>query len=135
MKHYFLALLFIPYLMVSQNTLSISVDGVKTSSGKISVAIYDKSDSFLKFDRVFKSDSTKAEKGTTHIFIDDLPEGEYALAIFHDENSNDKLDTNWIGIPKEAIGFSKGKMKAFGPPSFRDCALTINTNSEIRISL
>lgn len=111
------------------------MDGVRTSAGKISVAVYNQADGFLKFDKVYKCDSTKARKGITRIDIVDLPEGEYALAIFHDENGNDELDTNWLGIPKEAFAFSKAKMKLFGPPSFRECALTLKSDSEIRISL
>lgn len=135
MKYLLLLFVFIPCLLLSQNKLSVSVEGVKTSNGKISVAVYNRSEGFLKFDKVFKSDSTKAKKGVTLIAIEDLPEGEYALAIFHDENGNDELDTNWLGIPKESIGFSRAKMRTFGPPSFRDCALKIETDSEIRITL
>jgi len=46
------------------------------------------------------------------------PKANYAMAIFHDENENDKLDTNWLGIPKEPISaFSNAKLKTFfGPP-------------------
>lgn len=111
------------------------MEGVKTSEGRISVAIYNESENFLKFDRVFKADSVRARKGITYLSIDDLPEGEYALAIFHDENGNNKLDTNWLGIPKEAVGFSRASMKAFGPPSFRECALWIEADRQIRITL
>lgn len=135
MKYLSLLFVFIPCLLLSQNKLSVSVEGVKTSNGKISVAVYNRSEGFLKFDKVFKCDSTKAKKGVTLIAIEDLPEGEYALAIFHDENGNDELDTNWLGIPKESIGFSRAKMRTFGPPSFRDCALKIERDSEIRITL
>jgi len=60
--------------------------------------------------------------GITELHINDLPEGQYALAIYHDENGNDELDTNWLGIPKEPIGFSNSKMRTFGPPGFEDCA-------------
>ncbi len=135
MKYILAFLLFFPFAGIAQNKLSISVEGVKNSNGRINVALYNHSEGFLKFDKVYKCDSTKAQKGTTRIDIDDLPEGEYALAIFHDENGNDELDTNWLGIPKESIGFSKARMKAFGPPSFRECAMKIRTDSEIRIVL
>lgn len=135
MKNVLAFFLLFPFFTFSQNKLSIRVDGVKTSNGRISVAVYNRADGFLKFDQVYKCDSTRAQKGTTLIAIDDLPEGEYALAIFHDENGNDVLDTNWLGVPKEAIGFSRGHMKTFGPPSFRECALRIEEDSEIRIVL
>jgi len=135
MKNILALLVFFPFLAMGQNKLSITVEGVKTSSGMISVAVYNKSEGFLKFDEVYKSNSTRALKGTTQIDIDGLPEGEYALAIFHDENGNNELDTNWLGIPKESIGFSRGRMKTFGPPSFRECALHIDADSEIRVTL
>ena len=43
--------------------------------------------------------------------------GAYALAIFHDENGNKKLDT-FLGIPREGFGFSRNPAVRFGPPSF-----------------
>lgn len=135
MKKILAFLVFLPFFATAQNKLSISVEGVKSSAGRINVAVYNKSEGFLKFDEVYKSDSALASRGTTHIDIGELPEGIYALAIFHDENGNNELDTNWLGLPKESFGFSRGSMKAFGPPSFRECAMRINTDSEIRIIL
>lgn len=135
MRQVLFLLLLLPVLGFSQNKLSVEVDGVKTSTGKISVAVYNQSDGFLKFDKVFKADSVKAKKGTTKLLIDDLPQGQYALAIFHDENDNDELDTNWLGIPKEDVGFSNAKMKTFGPPSFKECAIDLQKDSEIKVHI
>jgi uncharacterized protein (DUF2141 family) len=130
----FILFLF-PVGLLSQNSLSVEVLGVKNSEGKISVAVYDSSDAFLKFEKVYKTDSTKAQSGSTKILIDDLPSGNYALAIFHDENDNNELDTNWLGIPKEAVGFSNSKMKTFGPPSFKECLIEHQGNEEITVLL
>ncbi|MEX0290091.1 MAG: DUF2141 domain-containing protein [Flavobacteriaceae bacterium] len=135
MKNILFLVLLLPLGLFSQNTLSVDVQGVKNSKGKISVAVYDSSDTFLRFDSVFKTDSVKAESGSTRILIDDLPQGEYALAIFHDENSNDELDTNWLGIPKEAVGFSNAKMKTFGPPSFKDCRIDLDADQQLTVVL
>ena len=30
------------------------------------------------------------------------------MQVYHDRNANGKLDTNWLGIPKEPYGFSNG---------------------------
>ena len=48
----------------------------------------------------------------------DIPPGTYALAVIHDENSNGKLDTNWLGIPTEGYGFSNDAKALLGAPSF-----------------
>ena len=51
------------------------------------------------------------------IRFDDLPPGNYAAALIHDENSNAKLDT-LLGIPREGFGFSRNPPIGFGPPRF-----------------
>ncbi len=122
-----LALSF-PIISFSQNKLSIEVSGVPNSDGNIMVALYNTSDAFLKSDRAYKADSVHANKGITEVAIENIPEGEYAIAIFHDVNGNYELDTNWLGIPKEDVGFSKAKMKTFGPPSFKECAFKIKAD-------
>jgi uncharacterized protein (DUF2141 family) len=122
-------------MVFSQHNLSLHVGGVKSDNGNVCFAIYSNESSFLKFDKVYKSGSQKAVIGSTYIEIEDLPDGDYAVAIFHDENGNKNLDTNMLGIPKEDIAFSKGKMKMFGPPKFDECAFTLNSNLKLTIDL
>lgn len=135
MKLLFLNLLLVPFMMFSQNKLSVDVAGVKSDNGSVLVAVYDSSDSFLDSDKMFSGGSSKAQEGNTWVIIEDLPDGEYALAIFHDEDGDDELDTNWIGIPKEPICFSIGKMKTFGPPKYSECAFKVEGDKEIKVSL
>lgn len=135
MRILLLFLFLLPAFGLSQNQIAIDIHDVPSSKGKISVAVYNTKEGFLKFDKVFKCDSILAQKGVTSISITDLPEGEYALAIFHDENGNDKLDTNWLGIPKEKVAFSKAKMKTFGPPPFKECAFKVAKDTKIAVSL
>ncbi len=128
----FLLLLF-PAFLFSQYKLDVNVYNVPSSEGKVSVAIYDSAQSFLKFEEVIKSGSTSAQKGMTTLQFENLPEGEYAIALFHDQNGNDALDTNWLGIPKEKVAFSKAKMRAFGPPKYKDCAFSVSSDGKINI--
>lgn len=123
----------IPTIHMAQHRLDISVRGVTSSEGHINIAIYNESDGFLKLDSAFKTDSTKAKKGVTQLTIGDLPPGTYAIALFHDKNANAILDTNWLGIPKEDVAFSKAKMKAFGPPCFEDCSFTLLRDGTLEI--
>ena len=135
MRLLLLAFLVIPFLGFSQNKLIIEVVGVANSEGNIKVALYNKAESFLSDDLVFKTDSVLARQGMTQLLLEDIPDGEYAVAIFHDANGNDELDTNWLGIPKEPIGFSKSGMKTFGPPKFKDCSFRIQPDTQIQVIL
>tara|TARA_Y100001933_G_scaffold265270_1_gene339257 strand:+ start:37951 stop:38316 length:366 start_codon:yes stop_codon:yes gene_type:complete len=121
--------------MSSQNTISVHVHNVLSDKGDVNVAVYNSDASFLSFDEVYTTGTEAAHKGLVKLQIEDLPSGEYALAVFHDENGNGKLDTNWLGIPKERVAFSKGKMKTFGPPKYQECAFRITSDYEIDISL
>ncbi|MFI8603579.1 DUF2141 domain-containing protein [Cellulophaga baltica] len=135
MKKILFALLLLPMAMWSQHTLKVHVENVTNSNGHIRIAMYNSSDGFLAFDKVYTSKTGVAVKGETTIVMDDILEGTYALAVFHDENSNEKLDTNFLGIPKEHVGFSNSKMKTFGPPSFKECSFVLQGDKEIKVSI
>ncbi|MBO0320761.1 DUF2141 domain-containing protein [Muricauda sp. CAU 1633] len=135
MKMIFLGILWLPLSLFSQNTISVHVKNVDSSKGHIKVALYDSDETFLSFDRVLKAGSAPAHNGIVILQITDVPIGEYALAVFHDENGNGELDTNWLGIPKEKVAFSKAKMKMFGPPKYKECAFQVTSDYEINIDL
>jgi len=130
----FFTLVF-PIWLFGQNTISVNIHNVPSEEGKINVAVYGSDESFLKSEGVVSTGSVKAHKGMVNLKIKDIPSGEYALAVFHDENENGELDTNWLGIPKEKVAFSKGKMKTFGPPKYEECVFRVNSDHEISIDL
>ncbi|MEM1258690.1 MAG: DUF2141 domain-containing protein [Bacteroidota bacterium] len=135
MRLIWIALLFLSVKAVAQHEIIVEVSNVPGSKGKISVALYDTEDSFLKFEEVYASASSMAKTGKTNVLLEDIPDGNYAIALFYDKNGNDKLDTNWIGIPKEKVAFSNAKMKLFGPPSFEECSFNLQKDTMISISL
>ncbi|MCV6613674.1 MAG: DUF2141 domain-containing protein [Cellvibrionaceae bacterium] len=63
-----------------------------------------------------------------------LPSGDYAVRIFHDENDNRELDRNIIGIPTEPYGFSNNA-GAFGPASFEDAKISLSGDQIVTIEL
>ncbi|WP_350284339.1 DUF2141 domain-containing protein [uncultured Croceitalea sp.] len=135
MRYLMIVFLLVSFYGLSQNQIAVEVQNVPNASGKISVALYDDADSFLEFDQVFSSGSSKAVQGTTTVMLKNIPDGTYAIALFYDKNGNDELDTNWLGIPKEKVAFSKAKMKTFGPPKFKECAFELKTDKKVVISL
>jgi uncharacterized protein (DUF2141 family) len=52
--------------------------------------------------------------------FDPIPSGTYAVACFHDENKNGKLDTGLFGVPSEGTVASNNAKGFMGPPSFND---------------
>jgi len=115
--------------------LKIHFKNIKGNKGQIALAIFNSSvgfpdDNSKAFLRLFISLTDAADLKI------DLPEGKYAIALFQDINSNQKLDTNAIGIPKEPFGFSNNPKLLFGPPSFSKAQFKMtNENHEINLVL
>lgn len=129
-------LLSLPFFLPAQTaTLEVEVHDVSSSEGNILIALYREEETFLKFEHVYRTQGAPASEGMTQVVISDLPLGQYALAIFHDENGNEELDTNFIGIPKEPLGFSNAKLKTFGPPGFKECLVELQEDTTIKIAL
>lgn len=49
---------------------------------------------------------------------DNLAPGDYGVVTIHDENGNQKLDRNLIGIPKEGFGFANNPHVGLSAPPF-----------------
>ena len=72
--------------------------------------------------------------GVSCDFENVLP-GTYAVAVSHDLNGNKKTDTNFIGIPTEDWGVSRGKRPAFRAPTFEEAKFNFESASTIRITI
>jgi uncharacterized protein (DUF2141 family) len=103
--------------------LTVNITSVKSDKGKMMFALFDKADGFPGTQqKAFQLKDAKATKGTTTVTFTNLPAGTYALAVFHDENGDGKLNTNVMGIPKEPYGFSNNARSTFSAPSFKDAS-------------
>jgi uncharacterized protein (DUF2141 family) len=107
----------------SQHTLKIIISGLESNKGEILLDFRNSEDETIK-GFIEKISDNKCE-----ITIEDLQTGTYAFKYFHDENSNQELDTNWLGIPKEGIGFSNDAKGKFGPPDFKDTLFEVNKDT------
>jgi uncharacterized protein (DUF2141 family) len=114
--------------------LTIHVDDVREAGGNILVALYNSAGSFLK--TTVGTASIAAATAANTVVLKDLPAGEYAFAVFHDANSNAKLDKNMFGMPTEPYGFSNNALGNMGPPSFEQARFTLPAaGATVRVSL
>lgn len=120
---------FLSAQVITENLqLEVTVKNIQNQKGKILIAIYNSTETFLKEPIQHKVISIEDEaKFPTSIqtVFKGLPAGEYAVSVYHDENENWKLDRNWLGIPKEMFGFSNDARAKFSPPTFNECSVGI----------
>jgi uncharacterized protein (DUF2141 family) len=48
--------------------------------------------------------------------------------LFHDENENKELDTNFIGIPREGMGTTNNKKPKFRAPKFEEASFKLESS-------
>ena len=107
--------------------VTVVVTNFQSDVGEVNLAVYDNDDDFLgenTFTRAKLDVSDNLVEGNV-TFTLDLEPGEYAITIHHDDNDNGKMDTNFMGIPKEPAAFSNGHVPRFGPPKYKKAAFTI----------
>ncbi|MFC3459344.1 DUF2141 domain-containing protein [Massilia haematophila] len=103
-------------------TVEVRVSGVSAGKGKVNVAVCDR-ERFLK--QCSHSGSAPAKAAETVVTLKDVPPGTWAVLAYQDENENNELDRNFIGIPSENYGFSRNARGKFGPPGFEDAAIEV----------
>ena len=107
--------------------LVLKIEGIKVPSGYVRLAVYgsaqgwpDKPDLAVR-----KVEVPVKQKGTLVIQLGKLPAGKYAISAYHDANANNKLDVNWVGIPKEPYGMSNNARGTMGPPKFSEAQFAL----------
>jgi uncharacterized protein (DUF2141 family) len=110
--------------------LVIAISGSATDDGLMMVALMNTADTFENDSEAFRNDSVPVKDGKATAIFSDLPFGDYAVKIYQDENSNGKLDTSFVGFPKEAFGFSNDAMGRFGPPNFEQAKFEFTSNPQ-----
>jgi uncharacterized protein (DUF2141 family) len=114
--------------------LTIAIDGVASADGKVMVALYDGSGPFPG--KPTRALAVAATAGTVQVLVKGLPAGDYAFAVYHDANNNDKLDRNAVGMPTEDYAFSNNALGKQGPPSFADARFAVpDSGATVSVSL
>ncbi len=106
-----------------ENEIRVDVGGLRSGKGQVMCALYSSADGFAKEGgKALANTSSRISNGQAVCNFNGMLPGTYAVAVIHDENSNGKLDSNFMGIPKEGVGASNNAKGHFGPPKFQDAA-------------
>ena len=115
--------------------LTLNITNIK-SKGNLLVDIWTDS---LAYNSDISSSKTKSFKENidknNFTKIISLPKDKYLIQLYIDENLNDKMDSNFLGIPKEQYGFSSKEIIRFRKPKFEEASFDLKKNLTIDITL
>lgn len=111
------------------------VTGLKNDKGVCRACLFTTAASFGGEGAPFRCSSMTVRNRESELSFQDVPPGTYALSVFHDSNNNNKLDKNFLGIPKEGYGASGNKLPFAAAPAFKDNKFVVGANTTNHLTI
>jgi uncharacterized protein (DUF2141 family) len=132
-----LAFLFFLVQLLSAQTadLKVVVAQIKEPEGNIRIGIFDNAIDFKnKENPVAAKEVAINGKEISCVFLN-LKIKRYAIAVFHDQNSDAVLNTKKLGIPLEGVGFSSKTASKLHQPIFPEASFVLKNDTTVLINL
>jgi len=114
--------------------LELSITELRNDDGHVALALFDSAETFPNQKKALIGKVAQIRGGRAKVVLTGLKPGTYAVAVLHDENKNDKMDFNFLGMPLEGFGFSNDAKVVLGPPSFKAAAFRlVGEKSKLKI--
>ncbi len=138
MKNLFFSIMFLVLatpIFAQTGTIVVNVSGIENNDGVIQIGLYNSETNFPDYESNFKGVAAKADKSGVIYTFTKIPVGTYAVAIWHDENEDKKMNKNLFGAPSENYGFSRNIYGSFGPPNFEEVSFELNSGKKMTLSI
>lgn len=122
-------------LLSQTANITLNVNGIEEVKGVMAIALFDSEENYKGKDSYFVAEEVAIHSTDFTYVFHDIKPGTYAIKVYHDIDKNGKLNTNWVGMPKEPFGFSNDAKGKMGPPKFEDAAFEVKGDTEIVINL
>lgn len=105
--------------------LTVKVSDVRSDKGLIKLAVFDSAEGWNGKSKAVAGQGAAAHEGSLSFHFKDLAPGTYAISVMHDENNNDTLDSNFMGMPIEGYGFSNDP-QVMRKATFEEASFTVD---------
>jgi uncharacterized protein (DUF2141 family) len=108
----------------------VTVTGLHSAVGGVYVGLYATPSKFLNGTQCDAMRKVRASTGPITVVFDNLAPGTYAVGAYHDENNNDHMDTDFVGLPIEGYALSNGVRAVLSKPTFQQAAFTVGAEDK-----
>lgn len=117
--------------------LTVNLEGFRNDRGVALVSLFAGTSGFPdKVDASVATVSASVVSGRATATFVNVPFGEYAVSVLHDEDGNGKMATGLFGVPREGFGFSGYPDYRFGHPDFSEVSfLLVEPQREMTIGV
>lgn len=112
----------------AKTNLRVDVQNVRSSKGAVYIALFHSAKDFPMGKPIEGKKISAAGPSAQATFS--VEPGDYAIAVYHDENGNGQMDKRVFGIPKEPYGFSNNFKPVMSAPKFNDCKFSVGAGGK-----
>jgi uncharacterized protein (DUF2141 family) len=128
-------LLFASFVLKAQGKITVSVSNFRSNRGLCRACLFRDAASFLGKGAPVQCQSVAVRNRTAVVTFANIPRGTYAIAVFHDENSNGQMDKKIFSIPAEGYGASGNHLPFAGAPRFEDNQFFLENNGLVQLAI
>ena len=115
--------------------ININLTDLRSDEGVIRIGLFTSIEAY-EDENPIKAMIITTEEANDTISFKQVPEGEYLIALYHDENNNAEMDSVFFGlIPDEGYGFSNNPGVRFGPPDINKALINMKKDSELHLNI
>jgi len=111
--------------------LCVNITNISNIAGKLRVAVYNDEKDFPLVGKEYILKLININNKSEQCVFDVDKGREFLVAVYQDENNNDKYDKSILRLPSEPYGFSNNIKPRFSSPSFSDVKFRVNTDTTI----
>lgn len=118
-------------------SLTVDLQDFRNDQGVVILSLYAGAEGFPdEMGKAWSNLTVKVVSGRARAIFVDVPYGQYALSVLHDEDNDGRMKSSWLGTPLEGFGFSGRADLKFGPPAFAETAfLFVSPTREMSVSI
>jgi uncharacterized protein (DUF2141 family) len=120
----------------SQSRVVADISNLKNNKGVCRACLFNNPASFKgETGDPFQCVAVVIKNLSAQAVFNNVPAGTFAMFVFHDANSNNKMDINFLGIPKEGYGASNNKLPFASAPAYNDNKFVVADKSLIKLKV
>jgi uncharacterized protein (DUF2141 family) len=106
------------------NTINVLVSGIRDNTGTIRCGLYNSPDTWPTDGKYMQGVVAPIANGQATCTFSNVAPGVYAVAYYQAVAGQTKMNTGFMGMPRDPYGFSRNATIGMGPPSFNSAAYT-----------
>jgi len=120
--------------VISSGNMTVIVENLDNNVGFVVIALFNSKDAWDGKAKALRGGKEAITNNTASFIFQNIPYGEYALRFFHDEDDDNEMDSNFLGIPSEDYGFSNKAKATFGIPDYEEAKFMFDeANAVVRM--